>query len=60
MINQDKISSSISNSTRVNIGETWNTDLNTWNGESITWDRTVSIINNTTKVSSSMANVDRP
>jgi len=60
MINQDKISSSISNSSKVNIGEIWDTDSFTWATESRTWDDMISIITNNTKISSSMTNQSRP
>jgi len=58
--NQAKPTSSMTNSTKVNIGETWATDSFTWVTESRTWDRTQSIINNNTKISSSMTNQSRP
>lgn len=60
MINTSKPSSSMTNSAKVNIGETWATDLNTWNAELRTWAATVSIITNTARVSSSMTNIARP
>lgn len=44
--NQSKPTSSISNSTKINIGEVWDTDLNTWNAESRTWNDMQSKINN--------------
>ncbi len=52
--------SSLTNSTRVNIGETWATDMNQWQNENRTWDATVSIITNDTRNSSSITNITRP
>ena len=58
--NQSKPTSSISNSTKINIGEVWNTDLNTWNAESRTWNDMQSKINNSTKITSSITNQSKP
>lgn len=58
--NTSKPTSSVTNTTKVAVGETWATDLNTWNAESRTWDATISIISNIAKTSSSMTNIARP
>lgn len=58
--NQSKPSSSMANQTKINIGETWASDLNTWANELRTWGATISIISNTTRVSSSMTNIAKP
>lgn len=60
MINTTKPTSSVTNTDRINTGEVWNTDLNTWATESRTWDATASLISNTARVSSSMTNIARP
>lgn len=60
IVNQSKPSSSMANQSKVNIGEIWNTDLNQWQNESRTWDDMASIINNITKISSTITNVARP
>lgn len=60
MINESKPTTSLTNSARVAIGETWATDSNQWQNESRTWAATASIISNITKVSSSMVNTTKP
>lgn len=37
------------NLTKVNIGETWGSDMNTWAAESRTWADTASVIDNISK-----------
>lgn len=49
LINTSKPSSSISNQTKINIGETWDAATMTWNAASFTWDSTQSVIDNATK-----------
>lgn len=51
---------SFTNTTRVNIGETWGSDMNTWSAESRTWADTASVIDNISKVSSSLTNISKP
>ena len=58
--NTSKPTTSFSNSTKVNIGETWSTDLNTWATESRTWAETASVIDNVSRVSSSLTNIAKP
>lgn len=58
--NTTKPTSSMTNSSKVNIGETWGSDLFTWASELRTWAETQSIISNITKVSSSMTNTSKP
>jgi len=58
--NQSRISSSIANQTKINIGEVWDTNLFTWANESRTWDAMTSIIGNVSRVTSSISNVAKP
>ena len=58
--NQAKPTSSIANSDKVNIGETWATITTTWATETRAWYEFASIISNSTKVSSSLTNVAKP
>jgi len=58
--NETKPTTSLTNSTRINIGETWGSDLNQWQNESRTWDATISIIVNSSKQSSSITNLAKP
>jgi len=58
--NESKPSSSYTNMTRINIGEVWDSNLNTWNAETRTWNDMASLINNTTRVSSSITNTNKP
>ena len=60
MINQSKQSSSITNNSKINSGELWDTDLNIWNNELRIWDRLISTISNSTRLSSNMTNVAKP
>ena len=55
--NETKPTTALTNSTRINIGETWGSDLLTWAAELKTWDATVSIISNVARTSSSMTNI---
>ncbi len=48
--NISKPSSSVSNQSKINIGETWDSDMNQWQNESRTWDDMASIIDNITKI----------
>jgi len=58
--NVSKPSSSISNATKINIGLTWDADTLQWQNESRTWDATVSVIDNTARVTSSITNSSKP
>ena len=60
IINISKPTTTLANSTKINIGEIWNTDLNTWAAESRTWNDMQSLIDNITKISSSFTNLARP
>ena len=58
--NISKPTTTLANSTKINIGEVWNTDSFTWATESRTWDDMQSLIDNITKNSSSLTNIARP
>lgn len=58
--NQSKPITTLSNSTKVNIGEIWGSDLLQWQNELRTWAETVSIIDNATKITSSISNINKP
>lgn len=60
MINQDKPTTSVTNSAKINIGENWASITSTWATETRTWDEMASIISNSTKISSSMVNIAKP
>lgn len=47
--NLPKISSSVTNQSKINIGETWDSDLNTWATETNTWEEIGSLINNSAR-----------
>jgi hypothetical protein len=51
---------SITNSTKVSIGETWGTITSTWASEPETWLAASQLFNNSSRVSSSMTNVSKP
>lgn len=58
--NQSKPTTSLANTTRVSIGETWDSIPTTWNTETRTWDDCISLIDNASRVSSSMVNASKP
>ena len=60
MINQSKQTTSFANASRINIGLVWEADLLTWVSESRTWRETVSLIDNVSRVSSSITNIAKP
>lgn len=58
--NTTKPTPSVTNSSKINIGETWNSIVTTWATEIRTWDATGSLIANITKITSAITNVVRP
>lgn len=58
--NQDKPTSSLANSSKINIGETWGSDLLQWQNELRTWAETISIIDNASRTTSSISNINKP
>jgi len=58
--NQAKPTTSLTNATRVNIGETWTTNPYTWALETRKWEELVSLITNSDRDSSSLTNVNKP
>ena len=60
MINDSKPTSSIIDSSKVSISETWNTILTTWNSETRTWNDLFSLIVSDPRVSSNIINASKP
>jgi len=60
MINQDKPSTSLVNTDRIQIGETWASIPTTWASEVRQWQELQSLITNSTRISSSMTNAVKP
>lgn len=60
MINTSRPSSSMSNVSRVASYETWATIPTTWASETRTWAECQSLMDNTTKITSSMTNTAKP
>jgi len=60
IINQSKISSSIANATKINIGESWASITTTYASETRTWADMASLIDNVSRVTSSISNVAKP
>lgn len=54
------IASSMTNLTKVSIGETWATVTTTWATEPETWEAASQLLTNTTKQSSSISNQAKP
>lgn len=59
-VNQSKPTTVFANSIKINIGETWGSITTTWATESRTWGDMASLIDNITKISSSISNIVRP
>lgn len=49
LVNESKPTTSLTNSTKINIGETWGSNMNTWAAESRTWGDMASVIDNISK-----------
>ena len=60
MINTAKPSTSITGSSKPQVGETWDTNPNTWDEETRTWDASGNLVTNTAKQSSTITNINRP
>lgn len=60
MINASKPTTSIANTSKVSIGETWGSILTSWQNEVRTWLAVSQLIGNTAKQSSSITNVAKP
>lgn len=58
--NVSKPTTSISNETKINIGLVWSADNLQWQNESRTWDDTVSTIDNSSRITSSITNISKP
>ena len=58
--NQSKPVTSLANSDKISIGETWGSILTTWASETRTWLAVSQLIANATKNSSSITNSSRP
>lgn len=56
MINTNKPTDSLDNTTKVSYQETWNSNITTWNTETRTWNETGSLLTNTTRQSSNITN----
>lgn len=50
----------MTNSSKVSIGETWETITTTWAAETRTWQQVSQLLSNSTKVSSSITNQAKP
>ena len=60
IVNQSKISSSIANATKIDIGESWSSITTTYASETRQWQQFVSLIDNVSRVTSSISNVAKP
>ena len=58
--NTDKVSSSITNTSKVSFAVLWSTITTTWASETRTWADTASLMDNISRVSTSMTNVAKP
>lgn len=60
LTNVSKPSTSLTNTTKINIGLTWDANLLQWQNETRTWDDTISVIDNATRISSTIINTSKP
>lgn len=60
MINADKPTTTLANTTKVSFAETWGAIQTTWATETRTWADCASLIDNTSKPSTSITNVSKP
>ena len=60
MVNDSRPSSSMINSTKVSIGETWGTITTTWANETRTWLEASQLIDNTSKPTTVIENIPKP
>lgn len=58
--NQSKPTTSITNTAKVSIGETWGSIATTWASETRTWLAVSQLITNSTRISSSITNIAKP
>ena len=58
--NVPKPSTSINNTLKVSIGETWGTILTTWATETRTWQQVSQLINNAARTTSTISNQPKP
>jgi len=60
LVNTSKPTTSFANLTKINIGLVWSADLLAWSAETRTWGDTASVIDNITKVTSTLSNISKP
>lgn len=60
MINTSKPTTTLANSSKVSIGETWGSITTTWASETRTWAAISQLFTNTTRQSSTISNVAKP
>ena len=60
MINVSKPSTSLTNTAKVSFAELWSTITTTWASETRTWADCISLIDNTSKPTTSISNVNKP
>lgn len=58
--NEAKPTTSITNQTRIETGETWASIETTWATETRTWEQFASLLTNIARVSSSLTNIAKP
>lgn len=58
--NQSKPTTSVTNQTKVSIGESWDTNITSWNTETRSWNDMFSFIDNQSRQTSTITNVNKP
>lgn len=60
LVNVSKPTTTLTNTAKVSIGETWGFIATTWAAETSTWLESSQLIDNLSKVSSSITNTSKP
>lgn len=60
LTNTSKPTTSLTNTTKVDLAELWSTIPTTWTSETRTWDDCISLIDNISKPSTSITNLAKP
>lgn len=58
--NVDKPTSSVTNTTKINIGETWGSITTSWATETRQWSQFASLLTNNARQSSTIVNTSKP
>lgn len=60
MTNESKPTTTLSNSSKVSVGETWATITTSWSSETRTWEAISQLFTNPSKITSTLTNTSKP